>query len=111
MRVERGNTVESGSLHYVLVRAEKDGGGQGEKAAVTREDGTASLKNMPPGRYRAYAFTSIDINAVSVPEILRTLEEYSTVVEVNAKMSSSGTVRAVPPDRAALAFQSSTKIR
>ena len=111
VRVEEENRAAAGSLHYVVVRSETHGGGQGVYMAVTRDDGTVVLKNMPPGRYRAYAFRSADITAVKAAETLRILEEFGTTVEVSGSTSASATVRVVPPDRAGVAFQGSTKFR
>ena len=111
VRVEEENRAAAGSLHYVVVRSETDEGGERVYMAVTRDDGTVVLKNMPPGRYRAYAFRSADITAVKAAETLRILEEFGTTVEVSGSTLASATVRVVPPDRAGVAFQGSTKFR
>jgi hypothetical protein len=78
---------------------------------VTLNDSKGIFKNIPPGRYQAFAFRSVDATAVMVPETLEDLKEFGTPVEVGSSTIATVTVRVVHPDRAADAFCKVAKLR
>lgn len=111
VRVDQDNGAGGGSLYYIVARSQTVGDGQGLYMAVTRDDGTVVVKNMAPGRYRAYAFRSADFTAVRAAETLEALQEFSKTVDVGADTTGSLSVRVVPPDQAGLAFEGSMRSR
>lgn len=112
VRVRVSEREQSGGiLHYVVLQSEADEGAGKVYMSVTLEDTRAVLKNIPPGRYRAYAFRSLDATSVTVPETLKHLKEFGTPIEVSANTLARAAVSVVPALRAAEAFEGSTKYR
>jgi len=112
VRVRREEEYKAGGTrHYVVLQTEADEGAGKLYMTVTLDDVRAVLKNIPPGRYRAYAFRSLDATAVMVPETLKHLKEFGTVVEVRANTVAIAAVRVVPRRRAAEAFERLAAIR
>jgi hypothetical protein len=105
LRVQQQEKLRSaGTQYYVALQTDADADEQKIYMGVTFDEATAILKNIPPGRYMAYSFQSLDAAAIMVPETLRRLKEFATRIEVSANTVASATVRMVPPHRAAEAF-------
>lgn len=112
VRVRESEREQSGGiLHFVVLQSEADEGAGKLYMSVTLDDTGAVLKNIPPGRYRAYAFRSLDATSVTVPETLKHLKEFGTPVEVSANTLARAAVSVVPARRAAEAFEGSAKYR
>ena len=71
------------SASIVLVPDQLNADGSGMHFGNTDQSGTFSIKQVPPGHYRAYAFEELDMNQMQNPNLLKELESKGTEVEVN----------------------------
>lgn len=80
-RVEdpRGGSVPA---WVVLAPAETSSGSTELVVGASDGTGTFVLPNVPPGHYRIHAFESVDLAALDVPEVRRTLSSGGTDIEV-----------------------------
>ncbi len=79
-----GQAATSGlTASVVLVPDVLDANGSGMQFGSTNQNGTFTIKQVPPGHYRAYAFEQIDQNQLQNPELLKQLEAMGAEVEVN----------------------------
>jgi hypothetical protein len=104
IHVDRDSSEAVGSVYYVVASSQAQADGQGLYTAVTGDDGSATLKNVVPGRYRVYAFRSVDFVAIRTATTLKALEAVSKAVEVNGGVTANVSVGMVSPDQAKLAF-------
>ncbi|HSU58845.1 MAG TPA: carboxypeptidase regulatory-like domain-containing protein, partial [Bryobacteraceae bacterium] len=75
----------------VLVPEELRPDGSGFEYGNTTQTGTFSIKNVPPGRYRAYAFEEVKRDQMDNPDFLKQLE--SKGVEVDLKENGNQQVQ------------------
>ena len=73
-------TVPAASI--VLLRDPPDPDDSEMQFGNTNQSGAFTMKNVPPGRYRAYAFEQIDTNQLENPELLKQLENRGTEIEL-----------------------------
>ena len=66
----------------VLVPLLLDRAGRGIVFGASDASGAFLIKNVPPGRYRAYAFESIDYAALQEPEVQKALQSGGTELEL-----------------------------
>jgi hypothetical protein len=56
--------------------------GSGMHYGTATQNGTFSLTQVPPGRYRAYAFEEVNGGQLQIPEVLKQLESRGTEIEL-----------------------------
>ena len=70
------------SASVMLVPEVLNDDGSGMLLGSTNQSGTFSLKQVPPGRYRAYALEQMNTGELQNPAVLRELEGKGSDVEV-----------------------------
>jgi hypothetical protein len=68
--------------HIVLVPSVFDPDGRGILFGNSDAGNAFSIKQVPPGRYRAYAFESIDFAALHDPAVLKALDSVGTELDL-----------------------------
>jgi hypothetical protein len=82
-----GSNGQPGSIptaSVVLVPDVLNADGSGMLFGGTNSSGAFTIKQVPPGHYRAYAFEHMNMNQLQNPEILKQLESRGTELEVAA---------------------------
>jgi hypothetical protein len=90
--------------YFLLVPANLPADGSGLHFGSTDASGTFSLKELPPGSYRAYAFASLDLAAVQSPAGLKAIESFGTDITVNENDKITLTLSVVTADEATRAL-------
>ncbi len=67
----------------VLVPRVLNADGSGMRFANANQNGTFTMKQLPPGTYQAYAFEEISMDQMQNPDVLKQLESRATEIEVN----------------------------
>ena len=67
----------------VLVPDKLNEDGSGLRFGTSGAGGAFTMKNLPPGHYRAYALERLDFNELQNPDVLKELEIKGTDVELN----------------------------
>ncbi len=90
--------------YFLLVPANLAADGSGLHFGSTDASGTFSLKELPPGRYRAYAFASLDLAAVQSPSGLKAIELLGTDITLSENDKIAITLPVVSADEATRAL-------
>lgn len=78
-----GSTAQAtAAASIVLIPDVLNADGSGMHFGSTNQNGAFTLKNIPPGHYRAYAFEDIHADQLENPDVLKQLESRGTEVEV-----------------------------
>jgi hypothetical protein len=85
--------------HVVLVPSPLDPAGRNVIFGSTDDDGNFSLTSVPPGRYRAYAFESVDYNALHQPPVVKALETLGSEVDLLEGTSKSISLDLISAER------------
>ncbi len=72
----------SSTASIVLLPDVLNADGSGMRFANTDQNAAFTLKNVPPGHYRAYAFEEINTNDLQNPDLVKQLESRGTEVEL-----------------------------
>ncbi len=72
----------SSTASILLVPDVLNADGSGMRFGNTNQNAAFTLKNVPPGHYRAYAFEEVNMNDLQNPEVLKQLESRGTEVEL-----------------------------
>jgi hypothetical protein len=75
-----GQTAVSGNVLVVSAEANEDG--SGERFSNTDGNGGFSFKQVPPGRYRAYAFADASYSDLQNPDVIKELGSKGVDVDV-----------------------------
>lgn len=70
------------AVSIILVPEVLDPDGSGIRQSSTDGSGAFSMKQIPPGRYRAYAFEQVQSEEVQNPDLLRQLQSKGVEVEL-----------------------------
>jgi hypothetical protein len=84
-QLDPGQTGSASSgivAQIAVVPEELNADGSGAHFSGTDTKGTFSISNLPPGRYRTYAFEDVNLTTLQNPELLKQLESKSPLVEV-----------------------------
>jgi hypothetical protein len=81
-----------------VVPEELNADGSGAHFSATDAKGTFSVANLPPGRYRAYAFEEVNFGALQNPDLLKQLESKSPVFEVKENEKKQVQLSLIPRD-------------
>jgi hypothetical protein len=81
-----------------VVPEELNADGSGAHFSATDAKGTFSVANLPPGRYRAYAFEEVNFGALQNPDLLKQLESKSPVFEVKENEKKHVQLSLIPRD-------------
>lgn len=79
---QNGSASSGAVAQIAVVPEELNADGSGLRFSGTDTKGTFSMANLPPGRYRAYAFEEVNPNALQNPELLKQLESRSSLIAV-----------------------------
>ncbi len=77
-----GQSASPITASVVLVPDTLNADGSGIHFGSVDQSGTFTIKQLPPGHYRAYAFEEANTGQLENPDILKQLESKATVVEV-----------------------------
>jgi len=69
------------------------------RVATAGEDGRFSIKGIPPGEYKVFAWESIETNAWMNVEFMKPYEEFGAPATVGANANIPAQLRAIPPTR------------
>jgi hypothetical protein len=87
---ENGGSEVAAGAHIVLIPQNADElDGRGVLFGEADASNSFSLKQVPPGSYRAYAFESIDLTALHEPAVLKRLAAGGTDVELKEGASEA----------------------
>jgi len=70
------------AAQIAVIPDELNADGSGARYSGTDTKGTFSVNNLPPGRYRAYAFEDVNVSSLQNPDLLKQLESKSPLFEV-----------------------------
>jgi hypothetical protein len=77
-----GQPVQTPDASVVLVPEKLNEDGSGMHFTDTGAGGTFTLRQIPPGRYRAYAFEKVQYQELQNPDLLKELEPKGTEIEL-----------------------------
>jgi hypothetical protein len=86
------------TAQIAVVPEELHADGSGAHFAGTDTKGTFSINNLPPGRYRAYAFEDVNPSMLQNPDLLKQLESKSPVLEVKENEKKQVQLSLIPRD-------------
>ncbi len=99
---QNNSPADSGSVAQIAIVPEQlNADGTGVRFSGTDDKGTFSIGNLPPGRYRAYAFEEVDFNALQNPEVLKQLESKTPLFEVKENEKKQVQLPLIPQDEVA----------
>jgi hypothetical protein len=84
-----------------VVPEELNPDGSGARFLNADAKGTFSVTNLPPGRYRAYAFEEVNFSALQNPDMLKQLESKSPVFDVKENEKKQVQLPLIPRDEMA----------
>jgi hypothetical protein len=77
------NANASATPSILLVPETLNADGSGIRFSAPDQNGTFSIKQVPPGKYRAYAFEQVDGDQVQNPDVLKQLESKGIALELS----------------------------
>jgi hypothetical protein len=92
------NRSSTSDFMVVLVPASLNADGSGIIFGRMDQTATFTMKNLPPGRYLAYALEQVDTNQLQNPEVLKQLASRAVEVELKEKDNKQIQLTPVPAD-------------
>lgn len=99
LETAQNSSANSGAAAQIAVVPEElNADGSGVRFLAMDAKGTFAVPNLPPGRYRAYAFEEANFGALQNPDLLKQLEGKSPLFEVKENEKKQVQLPLIPRD-------------
>jgi protocatechuate 3,4-dioxygenase beta subunit len=97
-RVEKDGGAAPGAMVVLVPEESRRTKGWLYKVGASDQTGAFSIKGIPPGEYKAFAWESVDFGAYEDPEFLKPFESKGVKIKLAEGDSQSVQIKVIPPE-------------